>query len=153
MPSDAEIEAVARVLCDWWVGCDDPSGWSPLAERIIKAAAAVSLPEEPAEPKRHRIELQADLRYGVAWELTCPADPTDESRSCWPHDENGHRFNAEEGAALGCNLLSWWDELGPEMVVSMPLLRFPIIEADWTGDGFNLFLGVPVSQEPPKEEA
>lgn len=73
--------------------------------------------------------------------IECTFDPADTKRPCWPHNENGEPFDADEGAKAGCVYIDWMGELGSESIVNEVALRFRLGSAVWNDDGFDFELG------------
>lgn len=78
--------------------------------------------------------------------ISCPHDPADETRPCWPHHENGERFSPEMGARDGCVYRDWLEEVGGEALAHPTTVHFELRDAAWRGDHFDFYLGEQVQK-------
>lgn len=79
--------------------------------------------------------------------LTCPWDPRNEERPCWPHDEDGSRYDIEHAADVGCVYIEYVDELGLEAFHGPPItVALPAHVERWEADYPQFVFG----QEPQK---
>ena len=95
----------------------------------------------------HKVTLTADERCGFEWRFECPFDPADQSRPCWPTDDEDGLvpLPPDDPYAKFCNYQEWWDntENGAH---SMPKITFPV-RSEWKHDHMQFHLAAPTVEE------
>jgi hypothetical protein len=80
--------------------------------------------------------------------MTCPHDPADTTRPCWPYNEQGE---PEPAPQKFCNWREWLDGDGPELIAPMLIATVPI-DGMWDGDSYRFSLASePVTEGPEPE--
>ena len=84
--------------------------------------------------------VQVDFTDGwTSATMVCPYDVTDESRPCWPYDEDGERSRPGDF----CNWTEWFGEGGMDTVVGTVAVHLVVAKAEWDGDSFRFQLAHP----------
>jgi hypothetical protein len=84
---------------------------------------------------RHVFNIKCD--GGWFWlEIQCPYDKTDETRPCWPHEEDGSLIPAPQA---DCNYIEWNDNQAIEETLHGER-TFPVSVYVVWDDGFEVHL-------------
>lgn len=104
--------------------------------RFADVAAAAGSDDVP----QHQVLVEIRDGY-VSWAMECPFAGDDEHRPCWPHDLDGSPFAPADPGAFDCTWTQWFNEDPESSLMAGPTIVVPVVDADWTGDGFLFDLG------------
>lgn len=101
------------------------------------------MPPTPNTVPSHTVEFEIEPGWGLNIKTICPWDPSNKSRPCWPHFEDGSGpYPEDEAIEIGCVYTDWIDEggieafLGPKVSMTLPMF------ARWVpGDHFEFHIG------------
>lgn len=85
--------------------------------------------------------------YAPTVKVSCPWDPRNQDRPCWPTLENGEPDDVEHAAEIGCVYIDYVDDVGFELFRGAPvILTLPAYVESWETDYPQFVIG----QEPQR---